>query len=407
MKRNISATNRTTRTIKCLSISLIILALLVVGGILYNVFFKNSETYTVVNGYVEKATDTQGVIIKQEKVLELNNNNSIIPLTEQGKRVRKQEAIAIYQNSKYQEYNDQINEIDKQIEILVKDLPEIYSNDISYIENQIEKLGKESRKITSYIKMQEYKTKIDELSTKKVSLLGELSPSGSKVRELIDKRKKIEENYKSSSDNIKAPMSGCVTYKIDGLENSADIEKLTSYNVNDLNTIFSKYSTNLSNDFGIKIINNFISYIVIKTDDNEYIREGNRYYLDFTDNPNFKESAVLSKVVDIDEKNKYCVFKISNGVENLVDSRIENIKVIWTKKTGMAIPLDAINLNENTNIGNVTIIKNGDYITVPVKIILSNENIAIVDNLSDEDEKNNNIQSDYELEVYDQLLIKE
>lgn len=407
MKGNISVTNRTKRTKKYLSISLIILVLLVIGWILFNIFFKNSETYTVVNGYVEKTTDTQGIIIKQENVLELNNNNSIIPLTEQGKRVRKEEAIAIYQNSKYQDYNNQINEIDKQMEILVKDLPEIYSNDISYIENQIEKLGKESRKITSYIKMQEYKTKIDELSTQKVTLLGELSPSGSKVRELIDKRKKIEENYKSSSDNIKAPMSGCVTYKIDGLENNTDIEKVLSYNVNDLNNIFSKYSTNLSNDFGIKIINNFISYIVIKTDNNEYIKEGNRYYLDFTDNSNFKESAVLSKIVDIDEKNKFCIFKISNGVENLVDSRIENIKVIWTKKTGMAIPLDAITLNENSNIGNITMIKNGDYITVPIKIILSNENIAIVDNLSDEDKKNNNIQGEYTLEVYDQVLIKE
>ena len=111
MKGNISVTNRTKRTKKYLSISLIILVLLVIGGILFNIFFKNSETYTVVNGYVEKTTDTQGIIIKQENVLELNNNNSIIPLTEQGKRVRKEEAIAIYQNSKYQEYNNQINEI--------------------------------------------------------------------------------------------------------------------------------------------------------------------------------------------------------------------------------------------------------------------------------------------------------
>ena len=73
----------------------------------------------------------------------------------------------------------------------------------------------------------------------------------------------------------------------------------------------------------------------------------------------------------------------------------------------MAIPLDAITLNENSNIGNITMIKNGDYITVPIKIILSNENIAIVDNLSDEDKKNNNIQGEYTLEVYDQVLIKE
>ena len=69
--------------------SLTILILLVGGIILYNTIFKKSETYTVVSGYVEKTTDTQGIVIKQEKLVDLNNNSAIIPLIEQGKRVRK------------------------------------------------------------------------------------------------------------------------------------------------------------------------------------------------------------------------------------------------------------------------------------------------------------------------------
>ena len=407
MRGNVNSGSRGTTKKRILAMSLIILILLVGGIILYNTVFKKSETYTVVSGYVEKTTDTQGIVIKEEKVVDLNNNNAIIPLIEQSKRVRKSESIAIYQDNKYQEYNEKINEMDKQIEILINDLPEVYSSDISYIENQIEKLGKEARNSTSYIKMQEYKTKIDELSNQKITLLGELSPSGSKVRELIDKRNQIEENYKNSSDNIKSPISGCITYKLDGLEKITDTEKVFSYTVNDFNDIFSKYSTNLSNDFGIKIINNFISYIVIKTSNNEYIKEGNKYYLAFTDKSDSKESTVLSKVIDIDDDNKYCIFKISNDIENLVDSRMENIRVVWAKKTGMAVPLSAISLNEKANIGNVTIIKNGDYITVPIKIILSNDNIAIVDNLTDEEKTQNNIQSNYKLEIYDQLVIKE
>lgn len=386
---------------------IIILVIIIVLIIIYESVFKKSETYTVVNGYVEKSNDTQGIVIKQEQLINLSNNKAIIPLIEQGKRVRKAESVAIYKDNSYQEYINKVNALDKQIETLIKDLPQTYSNDISYIENQIELLGKQAKKTTSYIKIQEYKTKIDELSNQKITLLGELSPSGSKVRELIEQRTQIEENYKNSSDNIKSPISGCITYKIDGLETFTDISKVLTYTTSDIDNILAKYKENISSDFGIKVINNFFAYIIVKIQNNEYIKEGNSYYIKFTDKTDFKESAVLSKVINIDDENQYCIFKITNGIEKIIDSRIENVEVIWTKKTGMAIPLNGITLENNSNIGKVTIIKNGDYAEAIVKVVLSNDNIAIVENLTDEEKINNNIQNNNKLEVFDQLVIKE
>ena len=72
----------------------------------------------------------------------------------------------------------------------------------------------------------------------------------------------------------------------------------------------------------------------------------------------------------------------------------------------MAVPLNAITV-DSSNIGKVTTIKNGDYQEVPIKISLSNDNIAIVDNLTDEERKNNGIENKNTLEIYDQLVIKE
>ena len=51
------------------------------------------------------------------------------------------------------------------------------------------------------------------------------------------------------------------------------------------------------------------------------------------------------------------------------------------------------------------VIKNGDYTKVPIKIILSNDNIAIVENLNKEEKLQYNIQNNTELEIYDQLVI--
>ena len=58
-------------------------------------------------------------------------------------------------------------------------------------------------------------------------------------------------------------------------------------------------------------------------------------------------------------------------------------------------------------MGKVTIIKNGDYVEAIVKVVLANDNIAIVENLTDEEKLNNNVQNNNKLEVFDQLVIKE
>lgn len=410
MRGNVQTPNKIKpKSIKKKNIVVIIVAvicLVVISAIIYECVIKKSQTYTVVNGYVEKTSNVQGIVIKQEKVIDINNNNAIIPLVEQGERIRKTESVALYKDNNYQEYISKINDLDKQIETLIKDLPQNYSNDITYIESQIELLGKQARKTTSYIKIQEYKTKIDELTSQKITILGELSPSGSKVRELIDTRKNIEENYKSSANNIKSSMAGCVTYKIDGLEGITDTSKVLNYTKNEIDDIFSKYRSNTSSDFGIKIVDNFNSYIIVKVQNNEYIKSGSNIYIKFTDKSNVKESAILTKVVDIDEDNKYCIISMSNGIEKLIDSRCENIEIIWTRKSGMAVPLNAITV-DSSNIGKVTTIKNGDYQEVPIKISLSNDNIAIVDNLTDEERKNNGIENKNTLEIYDQLVIKE
>lgn len=410
MRGNVQTPNKIKpKSIKKKNIVVIIVAvicLVVICAIIYECVIQKSQTYTVVNGYVEKSSNVQGIVIKQEKVIDINNNNAIIPLVEQGERIRKTESVALYKDNNYQEYISKINDLDKQIETLIKDLPQNYSNDITYIESQIELLGKQARKTTSYIKIQEYKTKIDELTSQKITILGELSPPGSKVRELIDTRKNIEENYKSSANNIKSSMAGCVTYKIDGLEGITDTSKVLNYTKNEIDDIFSKYRSNTSSDFGIKIVDNFNAYIIVKVQNNEYIKSGSNIYIKFTDKSNVKESAILTKVVDIDEDNKYCIISMSNGIEKLIDSRCENIEIIWTRKSGMAVPLNAITV-DSPNIGKVTTIKNGDYQEVPIKISLSNDNIAIVDNLTDEERKNNGIENKNTLEIYNQLVIKE
>ncbi len=380
--------------------------LIVIIVIIYN-NINTKKIYTVVNGHVEKISDVTLYVLKNEEVINIDNNMAAVPIVEQDKRVAKDEIIAIYKNSEYDKYLEQVDSLDKEIQTLIADLPVTYSNDVRNIDEQIAKLVKEANKTTSYVKMQEYKNNIDNLSYKKVSILGQLSPVGSKIRELIEQREKLEENKKNLGNSIKATKAGLVTYKIDTLENVVDYNKIFSYNANDFDDIISKYSTNSVNDFGIKIIDNFSCYLLVKEpkgENEEYIKEGKNYSIKLLDKTSNNIVCTLVKSIKTDEYS-YNLFSINNSIENIVENRAINAEVIWTKAEGMAVPRDAIYKNEEKGYDYVTLITGGEYTNVPVKVKISDDNLCIVENLSKEEREQLSIDTDYILEIYDRLLV--
>lgn len=407
-KENITLFKRITNNKHNILVVIMIIAI-IMSIVIYKKYLNVKTTYTVVNGYIEKTTDSIGMLLKDEEIVELNNKEVAIPIVEENTRVAKGDTIAIYKNEKYEEYLNSIEELDKTIQTLILDLPASYSNDVTSIDTQITSLAKEARKETSYIKMQEYKTKIDELSYKKVLILGERSPEGSKVRELIEQREQIEkESLSVEANNIIAPESGVATYKIDELENFINFDDVLNYDVTKMEEIISKYkSSNISN-FGIKIVNNFKAYILIKEEKNEndeYIEVGKKYNLKFGEKEVDSITAELVKHIENNGYN-YIIFQVNNGIENLVDLRTLSTEVVWKKVSGMAVPKTAIKKNEEKNYDYVTLVYGTQYIEVPINIVIESDNICIVENLSKEEKEKLGITTTFILELYDKLLIE-
>lgn len=383
----------------------------IVGGIvLYKFTLKPQITYTVVNGYVEKVDDTTAALIKQESVLELRKDSSAIPVVEQGKRAAKDEVLAVYKSEDYDEYLSKINEMDESIASLVKDLPTTYSLDITNIQNEISSVTKNAYGENSYLKMQEYKSMLDELSYRKVNTLSELSPAGSKIRELIEERKELENQNKMSGDNIKAFVSGVVTYKIDGLENIVDFSKVEELSSDKIDEIFGKYKENNINNFGIKIINNYSAYLITKVprgENDKYIKEGSVYKLKLNGNNNNNTlEGTLIKNIQTDQFN-YSIFHISNGIEDLIDNRLLDVEIIWNREEGMAVLKNAIKRNTEDTYYYVTLVNGGQYMDIPIKIVSSSDTVCIVENFSKEERESLNITTTSTLQMYDVLVVQE
>lgn len=383
----------------------------IVGGIvLYKFTLKPQITYTVINGYVEKVDDTTAALIKQESVLELRKDSSAIPVVEQGKRAAKDEVLAVYKSEDYDEYLSKINEMDESIASLVKDLPTTYSLDITNIQNEISSVTKNAYGENSYLKMQEYKSMLDELSYRKVNTLSELSPAGSKIRELIEERKELENQNKMSGDNIKAFVSGVVTYKIDGLENIVDFSKVEELSSDKIDEIFGKYKENNINNFGIKIINNYSAYLITKVprgENDKYIKEGSVYKLKLNGNNNNNTlEGTLIKNIQTDQFN-YSIFHISNGIEDLIDNRLLDVEIIWNREEGMAVLKNAIKRNTEDTYYYVTLVNGGQYMDIPIKIVSSSDTVCIVENFSKEERESLNITTTSTLQMYDVLVVQE
>ena len=371
--------------------------------------FTHKTIYTVVNGDLESMTETNLYLLKSENIVDYNKEESITAIVDQGKRASKYEAIATYQNDSYEDYQNQIAQIDKQIQSLIKDMPETHSADITGIENKILKYASELQGTTSYSKIQEYKAKLDELAYKKITILANSSPEDSAIRDLISQREELVRLSKTSENTIWTDRSGIVTYKLDGLEGILDYGNITNYSAQDLDNIIEKYNTNGNNEFGIKIVNNFNAYLLVKTpkgENDEYIKEGRTYNIRVADLENTTLKVRLTKNIAEGDYN-YSIFEIQNEIDSLVDYRKLSCEVIWNTISGMAVPLNAIYHDDAQNYDYVLMVYGTDYKRVAVNIKRKSDSIAIVENVDKNTAESYGLDTSFVLEMYDELVIED
>lgn len=331
MKKIIKKTNKIKGNVKYARIFTCIVVVALLFLIIFLNLNNNEQQYIVQKGSIENVEPANAYVIKQETVIDKDTSKIIIPVVVDGQKTSKGNVIATYKGKEYENYKEEIEKMDKKILELMKDLPIVYSSDIESIENQINKLIKESKNENSYIKMQEYKTQINLLISKRAELVGNLSPDGAAVKEQIKKRNKYVEVSKKSNDNVIATVSGIVSYQTDGLEKKLicnNIDKLSYTSVADLADDINVDNTK------IKIVNNFKAYIIAKVSkkNSEYMKKNKKYNIKVVGNDEYIFETTLYK---IEEKDNYyeVIFKILDGIEYLINEREVEIEIVWWNNT--------------------------------------------------------------------------
>lgn len=210
----------------------IIFAVIVIY-IFYSIFLlvrKPTDTVTINSGVVTLEESATGYIIREEQVLKGNNyKNGLTAIVSEGERAAKGQTIFRYSSGQEDEIKAKIEEVNLKLQdALAKQTVITPTTDIKNLEKQIDEKTQNLRNLTDIHTITEYKKEIEELASKKAKIVGTLSQSGAYIQELTKQKEQYEAQLISDSEYITAPVSGVVSYRVDGLEDALSTNDLSN-----------------------------------------------------------------------------------------------------------------------------------------------------------------------------------
>lgn len=369
---------------------LCILIIVIMGTILFTnttkLLKKPSSTFAVEKGSISFEESATGYLIRDEVVLpESEDKSGIVQIKYEGEKVAKDASVFRYYSSKEDDLINKISELDEEINKALDENENLAtSSDMMSLEMQIVDTLNTMYNTNELRKLDEYLKKIEGYITRKAQIAGERSPSGSLIKNLVEKRANLEAQLNTSSQIINSPMSGIVSYRVDGLEDYLKVGDFSYLNKKDLESYNLKTGSVIpqSTEKG-KVINNFVCYIAtpINTEKAESSKVGDKVVLRLANS-----EEVEAEIVDIvnDTDGKILVFQIKNKIEELIEYRKISFDIIWWEYSGFKVSNTAI-LTDDKDMNYIERNKAGYAEKILVKILRQNDTYSIVQNYTDEE----------------------
>ncbi len=342
-----------------------------------------TDTYIISQGTITQEDENVGYIIRDEKV-EKNENykNGIYAIATEGQRVAINEPIFRYYSDTEKQITTQINEINYKIQDILEKDKKVTSADIKAIENQIEAKIEKINTLNNYQEIIEYKKNIDTLISKKISFIGDVTEN-KEIKSLIKERNTLENKFKNNTEYQRAPKSGIVSYRIDGLEETLSPEKFNQLNEQYLENLELKTGQiiSASNDGG-KVIDNFKCYIAMTLNSKEAMEAKVNDKVKLRISNEDEEDA---KIIQINEESgkRTIIFQVDRMTEDLINHRKISIDVIWWDVTGLKVPNQA--LTEENGLYYVTRNKAGVQAKILVKVKKQTDKYSIIESYKNEE----------------------
>ena len=356
--------------------------IIIILYIFYSIFLlvkTPTDTVTIKTGTLTLEESTNGYIIREETVLKGENyKNDLTPIISEGEKVAKGQTVFRYSSEEENETKSKIEELNLKIQEALQSQPVIFSTDIKNLDKQIDEKLLDLHTITDMHTISEYKKEIEEMVNKKAKIFGESSPKGSYIKELIKQKEQYEDNLKNGSEYITAPVSGVVSYRVDGFENilnASDFSTITEKKLEELGLKTGKIIST-SQEEG-KVINNFNCFLgtVLNSNAANNAKVGDSVTITLS-----KGNEIDAKVKHIskEENNKVLIiFELKTLTEELIQYRKISFNITWWSYSGLKVPNSCI-LEDKNGLKYVERAKAGEIQKLFIKVIKQNDQFSIV-----------------------------
>ena len=404
-----------------------VIIILTVYVLIQCIMLLKKPTYSMLvkNGKLINYEEVVGYVIREEELIDVSKytGNRQIVISD-ASRAAKNDTIVSYVSDDKNDYEEKIAELDVEIQELMELQKTIYSPDVKNLENDIQTKVYQILKVKNNIyDIKQLKKEITQNLEKKASIVGELSPTGSKLNSLISDRMKYENKLNESKKDLKAEKAALVSYRIDGYENVLTPNSFSKLKINDLENIKLNVNQIIPiDDSQIKMINNFYCYIAVpmESEESKNLKLNDTVKISFNGDVNNYDKANVEYILEEDGK-RLVILKITNNIEKLVEYRKVSFDIIWWNYQGLKVSNNAIYDKEIKNdltgevyakVKAVKIQGVGYQKEVWVKIEKSVDEFAIIENYKDEEllalgVPEELVDNRYEISMYDEVFLNE
>ncbi len=339
-----------------------------------------TQTFLIKKDILSDEEIVEALILREEEVITDNSNRFLQQEKFEGEKVSKGTKIFRYFSTQESKKIDRIQEIDEEIqEYLIEQQDNINSPENTIIDNSIESKLLELNSLNQQSKILNFEKNITDEILQKAKIAGELSKEGTKIKELLDEKKDIENTLSAQSEIVYAPIAGVVSYRVDGFENKFNKKDLKNINQKTISEYDIKSGSIIpETNNKCKIVNNFETYLTLisKSEDSKDANVGDKIKIRIANEE--ETEATIEAINDAGKDKKIFILKLTTNSIQLLNYRKLKIEIIWWEQTGLKINNKSILKEDDYSY---VVRQKGRYLEkILVKIIKETDDFSLITN---------------------------
>lgn len=337
---------------KALRVILCIVAVVFLGNQIYSFAYKPITTVTAEYQTVTQGFNINGIVIREEKVINSNKAGALHFVLSNGERVAKHGTIAnIYSNA---DASVIVNRIE-QLNLRIKDIEEmqgyndVEAADISLANNKVNNSLNTMLRGIAAGDFSSFEADSSELLTnisRRQMITGEQTDFSARLNDLKTELDSLNATLPQPVGNITTDRSGYFVSNVDGYENVLSCDNIESVTPEYIDTLKAETVENTAVG---KIVSGYVWYIAAKVDISESVKykTGDELTLKTTIKSTPELKVVLEKINTSNSENAaVMIFSCQQMNSELAVMRKGSFTIINSTYSGLKIPTKALRVQD-------------------------------------------------------------